>query len=123
MPAAYIIQILQPKMKKMIFFNLTALVILAATASFAESAARKYTCPMHPEVILEKPGECPKCGMTLVLKKPEQQEKHPTSHAQHSTSHEEHQMMMASSVNIAEPMSRESSGSSRSEEHTSELQS
>jgi hypothetical protein len=29
----------------------------------------KYTCPMHPEVILEKPGKCPKCGMELVLKK------------------------------------------------------
>jgi hypothetical protein len=26
----------------------------------------KYTCPMHSEVILDKPGKCPKCGMTLV---------------------------------------------------------
>jgi hypothetical protein len=25
-----------------------------------------YTCPMHPEVIANKPGKCPKCGMTLV---------------------------------------------------------
>ena len=25
-----------------------------------------YTCPMHPEVITNKPGKCPKCGMTLV---------------------------------------------------------
>ena len=29
----------------------------------------KYTCPMHPEVITDKPGKCPKCGMTLVEKK------------------------------------------------------
>ena len=28
--------------------------------------AKKYTCPMHPEVITDKPGKCPKCGMTLV---------------------------------------------------------
>jgi hypothetical protein len=26
----------------------------------------RYTCPMHPEVISDKPGKCPKCGMTLV---------------------------------------------------------
>jgi hypothetical protein len=25
-----------------------------------------YTCPMHPEVQQNKPGKCPKCGMTLV---------------------------------------------------------
>lgn len=24
-----------------------------------------YTCPMHPEVLREKPGDCPKCGMAL----------------------------------------------------------
>src|SRR5580700_9186976 len=24
-----------------------------------------FTCPMHPEVQLNHPGECPKCGMTL----------------------------------------------------------
>lgn len=27
-----------------------------------------YTCPMHPEVISNKPGKCPKCGMDLVKK-------------------------------------------------------
>lgn len=28
-----------------------------------------YTCVMHPEVISDKPGNCPKCGMKLVVKK------------------------------------------------------
>jgi Cu2+-exporting ATPase len=27
---------------------------------------KQYTCPMHPEVIEDKPGKCPKCGMDLV---------------------------------------------------------
>ncbi len=26
-----------------------------------------YTCPMHPEVRQDRPGDCPKCGMTLEL--------------------------------------------------------
>ena len=25
-----------------------------------------YTCPMHPEIVSPTPGNCPKCGMTLV---------------------------------------------------------
>ncbi|MEJ7610499.1 MAG: multicopper oxidase domain-containing protein [Ferruginibacter sp.] len=29
-----------------------------------------YTCPMHPEIHSDKPGNCPKCGMSLVKEKP-----------------------------------------------------
>ncbi len=28
----------------------------------------EYTCPMHPEVVSDKPGKCPQCGMKLVPK-------------------------------------------------------
>ena len=28
-------------------------------------AARKYTCPMHPEIVQQGPGSCPICGMAL----------------------------------------------------------
>jgi len=28
----------------------------------------KYTCPMHPEVVQNSPGKCPKCGMEMVHK-------------------------------------------------------
>lgn len=33
-----------------------------------EMAKEIYTCTMHPEVVSDKPGKCPKCGMTLVRK-------------------------------------------------------
>jgi hypothetical protein len=36
------------------------------TASTAEPKAVRYTCPMHPSVVSDKPGKCPICGMTLV---------------------------------------------------------
>jgi len=29
------------------------------------SALQRYTCPMHPEIISDKPGDCAKCGMSL----------------------------------------------------------
>jgi Cu+-exporting ATPase len=25
----------------------------------------EYTCPMHPEIVRDEPGSCPKCGMAL----------------------------------------------------------
>lgn len=28
---------------------------------------QQYTCPMHPQIVEEIPGNCPICGMTLVL--------------------------------------------------------
>lgn len=27
-----------------------------------------YTCPMHPDILSDKSGKCPKCGMDLVQK-------------------------------------------------------
>ena len=32
-------------------------------------AAPQFTCPMHPEVVQDKPGICPKCKMKLVEKR------------------------------------------------------
>jgi Cu+-exporting ATPase len=29
------------------------------------AAARRYTCPMHPEIVRDAPGSCPICGMAL----------------------------------------------------------
>jgi hypothetical protein len=38
----------------------------AGHAAPAAEAAASYVCPMHPEVVSDAPGACPKCGMALV---------------------------------------------------------
>jgi len=38
---------------------------IGITRSPAPKVARKYTCPMHPEIIRDGPGSCPICGMAL----------------------------------------------------------
>jgi Cu+-exporting ATPase len=41
----------------------------AADAACADESCeidtKIYTCPMHPEIIQDLPGNCPKCGMAL----------------------------------------------------------
>ncbi len=36
-----------------------------AAASSVVPAGATYTCPMHPEITQNHPGDCPKCGMAL----------------------------------------------------------
>jgi uncharacterized paraquat-inducible protein A len=52
-------------------------ILFASATSFAQTTdtvkhvrkhttvGKKYTCTMHPEVVRNKPGKCPKCGMKL----------------------------------------------------------
>jgi hypothetical protein len=102
-----------------------------------EHEKRKYTCPMHPEIVANHPGNCPKCGMKLVpvpegkrsthhsnksqagaqrpmhnhqshiSDSPHEMHQHPSSHSGHKM-----QMEMHSSIDLADPMSREGSGTS-----------
>ena len=44
---------------------LTQIGIQRERVAPAEPAAREYTCPMHPEIVRDRPGSCPICGMAL----------------------------------------------------------
>ncbi|MDP2336576.1 MAG: heavy metal-binding domain-containing protein [Bacteroidota bacterium] len=39
-----------------------------------------YTCPMHSEIISDKPGTCPKCGMELVKLEKGEKQSEPMQH-------------------------------------------
>jgi Heavy metal binding domain len=130
-------------------------------AASEQQQIQKYTCLMHPEVVMDHPGNCPKCGMKLVplkekkrstpinreqargahgalrAQRPTSNETHAShpSHASHLSAvasakdashaagehehdyeHEHERMQMGmemhSSINLADPMSREGSGTS-----------
>jgi FtsP/CotA-like multicopper oxidase with cupredoxin domain len=53
------------------------------------AAATTYTCPMHPAVVSEQPGHCPDCGMKLL---PAQlvADAHGHGHEAHGTGHMHH---------------------------------
>jgi len=103
-------------------------LVAAAVSSVAEDAdhhaghsqaTHKYTCLMHPEIVRDAPGDCPKCGMPLV---PMRRTVGRADHADGkdlaaSEDHRHTSTMpahagMKSSIDIADPMSRESSGTS-----------
>lgn len=43
----------------------------------------KYICPMHPDVVMDKPGMCPKCGMELIEVKSSKSKMQNMDHADH----------------------------------------
>lgn len=61
---------------KTIILTIISILIVAVSPIFAQNDTAKiqttstdsiiYTCPMHREIISDKPGKCPKCEMELV---------------------------------------------------------
>jgi Cu+-exporting ATPase len=51
-------------------FNTNPTEYIKPQAEPLEQSGAVYTCPMHPEIRLTAPGNCPKCGMTLEPVKP-----------------------------------------------------
>ena len=65
---------------------IAALTISSVSVFGQEKAGKKdtaqhtalYTCSMHPDVKMDKPGKCPKCGMDLSLSKKEEMKRQVT---------------------------------------------
>lgn len=73
-------------MKKYMMLLMAALTISSISIYAQEKAGKKdttqhvalYSCPMHPDVKMDKPGKCPQCGMTLSLSKKEEMKRQVT---------------------------------------------
>ncbi|MEK7547072.1 MAG: heavy metal translocating P-type ATPase [Patescibacteria group bacterium] len=51
----------------------------------------KYTCPMHPEVVSDRSGICPECGMNLIPLKSKKTVGHEVNHGGHAASFNKHE--------------------------------
>ena len=78
---------------KFIILVVLTIVFCSFQNSFAQNSFEKqdttltrdttkiiYTCPMHSEIISDKPGTCPKCGMELVKLEKGKKQSEPMQH-------------------------------------------
>lgn len=78
---------------------LVSLVVLVAVVAVAwhsmrgteheHGAATRFICPMHPQVVQDRPGKCPICGMDLVPASREEEEE-PAPASQEEDAHDAH---------------------------------
>src|SRR5438067_13076053 len=112
-------------LKKFLTLILIVTIGSALLAQTPKPETTQYTCVMHPEVVQDHPGKCPKCGMELVPVRKQRKRRTPNvehrmsnaeehamhdhqageghamhHHAEHD--HMRHEMKMQSSVNLTD---------------------
>ncbi len=72
----------------------------------------RYTCPMHPEVVRDEPGACPKCGMDLVpVEEEDTQHEHAGHEVRPAHDHDDHDTMdFMSMVEVTRDLPRSADG-------------
>lgn len=73
------------KNKLLIMILITGSLVMARCNGSSDEAAKEgyYTCSMHPQVISQKPGTCPICGMDLTYIEAQQSDEHKDHAEQH----------------------------------------
>lgn len=78
----------------MVMVFVTGLALSCAQQKGGDVDIEYYTCPMHPQIHRDEPGNCPICGMKLVPVHKEHTESDMTNHTQQVLISEDKQKMM-----------------------------
>ncbi|TGM77968.1 heavy metal-binding domain-containing protein [Leptospira bouyouniensis] len=87
------------KTKTLILISLLIATFMVSCGETTHNHKEVYTCPMHPQIEMDHPGECPICGMQLVKK---EEEPINNSHADHSTITDENSPKIESSLKLSD---------------------
>lgn len=63
-----------------VLMGVAAVVVTACSGGGKSDGVSYYTCPMHPQIRMENPGQCPICGMDLVPVSEKQPDDTPDKH-------------------------------------------
>lgn len=70
------------KMNRIVITGLVFIFFVISCAKEEHKHKDIYTCPMHPQIEMDHPGECPICGMQLVKKENPMIEPNHTTHSE-----------------------------------------
>ncbi|TGL62613.1 heavy metal-binding domain-containing protein [Leptospira jelokensis] len=87
------------KTKTLILISLLFAIFLESCGETTHNHKEVYTCPMHPQIEMDHPGECPICGMQLVKK---EEEPVGTNHSDHANTLQDDTPKSESSLKLSD---------------------